>query len=86
LVVKGLGDLSNHVYSDEALLVLIAAPRLRALSIEVPSAPEISLPYEHALFNAIEDRNPGGAHAAYNALIGRIVSFTNACEHEGSRP
>src|SRR5579862_5058874 len=78
LVTKGLADLANHVHSEEALLVLIAEPRLRGLGFEVPAAPEVSLPYEHALFTAIEERDPDGAHAAYNALLGRIVSFASA--------
>lgn len=78
LVAKGLADLSNHVHSEEALLVLVAEPRLRGLGFKVPPASGIPLPYEHALFTAIEDRNPDGAHAAYNAVIGRIVSFANA--------
>jgi hypothetical protein len=81
LVALGLTDLSNRVYSEEALLVLVAGPRLRGLGFEVPNAPDVPLPYEHALFAKIEDRNPTGAHAAYNALIGRIVSFANACDH-----
>ncbi|MHB8636565.1 MAG: hypothetical protein ACYC96_08840 [Fimbriimonadaceae bacterium] len=77
-VAKGLSDLARHIISEEALLVLIAGPRLQALGITVPPAPETCVPYEHALFSAIELREPAGAHAAYNALIGRVVSFANA--------
>ena len=78
LVAKGLQDLANDTCSREALLVLIASPRLNGLgfSIVVPSwAPT---PFEDALYFAIAEENPRGAHSAYNALIRRIVSFAQA--------
>jgi len=83
LVAKGLADLSRRVYSQEALLVLVAGPRLTGLGFSIPIPPEVPEPYEHALYSLIEAENPGGAHAAYNALIRRIVSFAQTC---GARP
>lgn len=80
LVIKGLADLSQRIISDEALLVSVASPRLRALGFVVPELTEVPLPHEHALFEAMERRLDRGAHAAYNALIGRIVSFAQAYE------
>lgn len=78
LVAKGLSDLARRVISEEALLVSIASPRLRHLGFEIPKLEEVSLPYEHALFEVLEGRLDRGAHAAYNALIGRIVSFAES--------
>ena len=60
LIAKGLQDLENHVRSEEALLVSVAAPRLRGLGIPVPDDPGVPTPYEHALFSAIERRPPAG--------------------------
>ena len=78
LVAEGLADLRDNVVSEEALLVLIASQRLEALGLSVPTPEGIAPPYEHALYRAIEVRNPSGAHAMYNALIQRIVSFVQA--------
>ncbi len=82
LVAKGLADLNLEILSEEGLLVLVASPRLRDLGIDVPCVEGISMPYEHALFEAIEARMPRGAHGAYNALIERVVSFANAYRPE----
>ena len=78
VVEQGLLDLKSYIRSDAALLVLIIEPRLRRLGFRVPAASEFELPYEHALFAAIESRNPIGAHAVYNALIAQMVNFVNA--------
>ena len=75
LVAKGLADLAKCDLSIEALLVLVASPRLERLGFSIPkptNRPEIA---EHALYEAIEREKPQGAHSAYNALIRRIVSF-----------
>jgi hypothetical protein len=81
LVERGLADLYRNVESDEALLVLAAAPRLRGLGLDVPDRPDMPFPVEHRLFESLEARNPQGAHMDYNALMGRIVSFASAYEH-----
>lgn len=78
LVSKGISDLKSGIISEEALLVLIAAPRLTGLGIVIPEAPEVPQPFEHALFSEIEKRRPNDALIAYNALIQRIVSFANS--------
>jgi hypothetical protein len=81
LVRHGLADLSSGRLSDESLLVLIAAPRLRALGIQVPDA-DLPGPHEHLLYSRIEERLGPGAHSYYNSLIRRIVSYTRALERE----
>ena len=78
LVAKGLDDLERGLQTEESLLVMVAGPRLRGLGIEVRDLAFVPTPYEHALYEAIEARLPRGAHAAYNALIQRIVSFANS--------
>ena len=78
LVLAGLADLQAGVASENALLVSLASPRLRGLGFDIPVLATTNEPYEHRLFSALEDRLEGGAHAAYNALVSRIVSFANA--------
>lgn len=78
LVEKGLRDLERDALTEEALLVLIAGPRLVGLGITVREPRNAVKPYEHELYSAVEARNPHGAHSAYNALIGKIVSFAQA--------
>ena len=84
LVEQGLADLSQNRVSEAALLVLIAAPRLRRLGVAVPSQP---LPqcWEHELYARLDERLGAAAHSYYNSLIRRIVSFARALEREQSR-
>lgn len=73
---RGLADLAAGRTSDESLLVLIGAPRLRRLGFVVPEAdspdPEIRL---YARLAAV---NPDAAHSRYNALVRLLVSFERA--------
>lgn len=71
----GLGDLARRESSIEALLVSIAAPRLRQLGIRVPEG--LANP-EEALFGNLEALYGEGAHSRFNALIRRVVSFARA--------
>lgn len=78
LVSKGLTDLAAGLCSEEALLVMVAGPRLRDLGFTIRNLETVSSPFEHALYNALELRLPRGAYAAYNALIQCVASFANA--------
>ena len=78
IVAKGLADLDQGLRTEEALLVMVAGPRLRGLGFEFQGLDSVTRPYEHALYEAIQERLPSGAHSAYNALIQRIVSFANS--------
>jgi hypothetical protein len=74
-VAAGLADLARGATTIPALLVSIGAPRLTALGIAVPRP----LPGpEHALYRALQDDDPDAAHARYNALVRRLVSFERA--------
>jgi hypothetical protein len=96
LVEQGLADLSQDRSTEAALLVLIAAPRLKRLGIEVPERPltqsstglavgGVRRPapsFEHQLYEMIEDRLGSAAHSYYNSLLRRIVSYARARERE----
>jgi len=83
LVQQGLADLAHDRITDCSLLILIAAPRLRRLGIEIPDRP-VPKPYEHQLYARLEERLGAGAHSHYNSLIRRIVSYAHALEREQS--
>lgn len=78
LVQRGLQDLAAKNYSEEALLVLIASPQLRARGIVIEDPVEVPKPREHQLYMLLELRLGRGAHSYYNSLIRRIVSFAQA--------
>ena len=84
LVEAGLADLALGRETDNALLVLVAAPRLRGLGIPVPASTSAT-PSEHRLYSRLEERMGTAAHSHYNSLIRRIVSFARALEQEQSR-
>jgi hypothetical protein len=74
-VEAGLRDLKRGVASAEALLVSLAAPRLGALGVDVPDPlpdPELRL------YRLLAAEYGDGAHARYNALVRRIVSYQRA--------
>jgi len=81
LVSAGLSDLAAGRETQASLLVAMAAPRLCALGFQVPPC-MVDRP-GHRLYELLaqDDR---GAHSAYNALVGRIVSFARAAEHAPS--
>jgi hypothetical protein len=82
-VTAGLTDLTAGRESEAAMLVAMAAPRLRALGFEVPNS-GVEQP-SHRLYELLSDKDPAGAHSRYNALIARMVSFVHSAEREASR-
>jgi hypothetical protein len=77
LVERGLHDLERQEETPEALLVSIGAPRLRALGLRV----DTPLPDpEQRLYARLAAEDPDGAHARYNALVRRLVSYERAAE------
>ncbi len=81
LVSAGIADLAAGRDTEAAMLVAMAAPRLRAVGVDVPES-AITDPSHclYAMINSTEDK----AHSYYNALVGRIVSFARALEHARS--
>jgi hypothetical protein len=80
LVAKGLQDLASARVTVEALLVSIAAPRLRELGV-LDAAP-LSDP-EHRLYEQLARENADSAHSRYNALLRRLTAFESALECVG---
>lgn len=83
LVQQGCADLAAGRETAAALLVAIGADRLRDAGLTVPRV-DVADP-EHRLYRLLEAEEPAGAHAAYNALIRRLVSFERALEHRRRR-
>ena len=80
LVAAGLEALGRGERSVEALLVAVGAPRLRALGVHFPDTGPLPPHPELALYECLRRRYPGDAHARYNALIRRLVSFERELE------
>ena len=78
LVRDGLADLAAGKHTVPALLVLIGAPRLREVGIDVP-ATEVDHP-EHRLYELLAEEGSDAAHSRYNAWIRELVSFEQAAE------
>ena len=78
LIRQGLDDLAAGRESEVALLVLIGAPRLRRIGLEVPEDREGGA--EHRLYHLLARSDPDSAHSRYNALLRRLVSFERAME------
>lgn len=77
LVEKGQRDLDSRRETVEALLVSIAAPRLRRAGVDVDEP----LPDpEHRLYRKLAETDPDSAHSRYNALLRRLTSFESALE------
>jgi hypothetical protein len=84
LITKGLADLEHDRETEAALLVRIAAPRLRNLGITIPAEETPTRePAEHRLYSLLAGRPD--AHSHYNALIARVTSYARAAEHATPR-
>lgn len=69
----------------EALLVAIGARRLRRAGVPVPDVPGLPKEPELALYKALARQHGNDAHARYNALLRRLVSFERAAEALSTR-
>ena len=78
LVEAGIVSLERGEHTTEAMLVALAAARLRALGLNIPQAANGIRAPNLALYAAV--RNGGGDHFDYNALLERLSSFANAAE------
>jgi len=80
LVARGLDDLARGNESVEALLVSIAADRLRSAGLSVAEP----LPdAQHRLYLRLAAEDQDSAHSRYNALLRRLTSFESALECVG---
>ncbi len=77
---NGLRDLQDGVRSIDALLVLVAAPRLTRCGIRIPQASSpVALP-EHDLYRRLSAEHGQEAYRHYRSLLRRLVSLENALE------
>jgi len=79
LLEQGLRDLTAGEETECAMIIAMAAPRLRALGVNVPSC--AAADPAHRLYELLSDREPADAHSRYNALVRRITSLARAAEH-----
>ncbi len=87
LLDAGVADLRAGRESEAALVVEIAARRLRALGYDIPvgagaggGEADGESP-EHRLYALLVREHDDGAHSRYNALLARITSFARAAGH-----
>jgi hypothetical protein len=80
LISKGLEDLRKGISSLESLLVLIGAPRLKRVGIDIPTPANFPSSPEHALYQLLQRDDPQDAYGRYNSLIRRLVSFERTLE------
>lgn len=85
LVRAGLDELHSEELTENALLLLIASPRLRRLGFRIPERPDVPRPYEHQLYDLLEKQYGAAAYSRYNSLLRRIVSFCHAMEQRLKR-
>ena len=78
IVAKGLADLRTGEMTRDALLVAVAAERLRADGIEVSGT--LPLHPKDRLWEMLEADVGDDVHGTYNALVGRVLSFLDAYE------
>ena len=78
LVGDGIAALERGERTLEALLVSLAAPRLRDIGLDIPKAADRIAEPNLALYAALQQA--GGDHFDYNALLGRLNSFADAAE------
>jgi hypothetical protein len=81
---NGLKDLQAGVRSVDALLVLVAAPRLTRCGIRIPSTDSCSGLPEHDLFHRLCVEHGPEAYRHYRSLLRRLVSLENALECEAA--
>lgn len=88
LIEQGLADIEAGVVSVASLLVQIGSPKLRRLgfAVEVPPIRGAEDFPEHQLYALLASDNPDAAHGRYNALLRRLVSFSNAVSTCGYKP
>jgi len=79
IVLAGIADIEAGRRSINASAVQCAAPRLRRIGLEAPSA-QGDVPAAHDLYRQLRAEYGDAAHSRYNAILARIASFAGAAE------
>jgi hypothetical protein len=85
ILSHGLRDLQAGVRSVDALLVLVAAPRLARCGIRIPQIGSSSELPEHDLFRQLSVEHGPEAYRHYRSLLRRLISLENALESQAGR-
>jgi hypothetical protein len=80
IVLPGIEDLRADRVSLNSLAVQAAAPRLRRVGLDAPSAPSGEPPAAHRLYARLSEELGDAAHSRYNAILARVDSFAGAAE------
>lgn len=81
IVAPGLEDLKAGRTTVAAAAVELAATRLRTAGVDVPSGiPPQDRPAAHRLYGLLVEELGDGAYSRYNAILGRMVSFSQSAE------
>ncbi len=77
---RGIHDLKAGRLSTNALLVSIAAGRLRDLGLSVPQGTALPGDPDLALYESLRDHPTGDSYFRYNALRRELDSFISCLE------
>lgn len=77
IVDPGLRDLRANVLSEEALVVLAAAPRLRRAGVSIEEDAQ-ELGASHELYERLAERLGVRAHGRHHAMLRRVASYASA--------
>lgn len=83
LLRDGLRDLAAGRATLPALLLQIAAPRLREHGLAVPLPAADAPAAELCLYARLEKEHGAGGYACYRALLGELDSLVNALDVTG---
>lgn len=83
LVMGGVRDLREGRETISAAAVAMAAPRLRELGLQIPpgATDQSSVPAAHLLYRLLAAEDDRDAHARFNAISRRVLSFARCAEH-----
>ena len=79
-VLLGIQDLQQRKETEASLLVAIGTTRLRAAGLAIPMRPDTSELPERQLYRLLAKKYGDEAHARYNSLVRRLISFERALE------
>ncbi len=84
-IEKGLRDLDRGHRSTDALLVAVAAQRLRELGLRVPESEALLEEPDLALYESLTGHASGDPYFRYNALRQELDSFISCLEARWAR-